>query len=223
MPEEHDIWYAVSVTRVVLPPKQTLETFGATTVRYHLISELVDEVDRVRIRTGKVYSERPQIITPNHFADQLLEGFGDKAQEYAGWLRSHNEMVKILQYGLQFRKEHASAETVSQPLKEVAEKVKASVEADNEPLSAVLVGADELWEVSLLKFLRDYIEQSAPNNLRDFQQRDHEDNLEFERGLEMEFRQAAGDPNRIQALGQKLQRHGLFEKYEDRFYALINR
>src|SRR5210317_41201 len=105
MPAEHDFWYAVNLTKVVLPPRQTLETFGASTIRYHIVSELLDDVDRVRIRTGKVFSERPQIITPGNFAQQLLDGFGDQAKEYAEWLMQHNEMVNILKYGLQFRKE----------------------------------------------------------------------------------------------------------------------
>ncbi len=222
MSRKDDIWYAVKITRVVMPPRQTLETFGATTIRYHLISELMDEVDKVRVRAGKVFSERPQIITPDHFARQLLEGFGEKARDYAEWLSDHGEMVNILKYGLQFRKKHTSAEILSEPLNHVADKIKAAVSSEDDPLSAVIIGADELWEVSLLKFLRDYIEKSAPVNIQQLRQRDHEADLEIPREIEMEFRAAALDKKRIPGLGKKLQKYGLFEKYEDRFYALVH-
>ncbi len=223
MAEQDDIWYAVNVTRVVLQPRQTLETFGATTVRYHLISELMDEVGQVRVRTGKVFSERPQIITPGHFAQQLLDGFGEKAQDYADWLVNHNEMVRILKYGLQFRKEHATAETITDSLENVTDRVRETVEQGNDPLTTVVIGADELWEVSLLKFLRDYIEQSAAGNFQAIQDRKHESKLEFEREIEMDFHLAARDRSRIQPLGQKLERLGLFSKYEDRFFSLVQR
>ena len=222
MTREDDIWYAVDVTRVVLPPQQTLETFGATTLRFHLISELMDEAHRVRVRYGKVFAERPQIIAPRHFAEQLLDGFGEKAEEYVRQLEQQGDLGHILRYGLQFRREHAASETIAEPLNSVTEKIKAQVEAEDDPLAAVVVGADELWEVSLLKFLQGYIENSAPQNLRDFHQRNHEAHLEFRREIEMEFQMAAADRSRIQALGQKLQDHGLFEEYEDRFFGLVN-
>ena len=222
MPDEHDIWYAVNLTEVVLPPKQTLETFGATTLRYHLISELMDEVGKVRVRTGKVYSERPQIITPQFLADQLLEGFGEKAREYTEWLIEHNQAMTILKYGLQFRKEHMDSEIISEPIEQVSKKVSATVKQDDDPLSAVIIGADELWEVSLLKFLRDYIEKSAPVNIQQIQSHDRESQMEIKREIEMDFQMAAHDKSRINALGKKLEKYGLFEQYQDRFFRLVN-
>lgn len=227
MGKQEDIWFAVNATRVVTFPRQTLETFGATSIRYHLISELMDEVGKVRVREGKVVSERPQIITPSHFAEQLLEGFGEKARDYAEWLRSHNEMARILKYGLQFRKEATTEEIITDSLDAVAEQVSDHVEQSADPLTTVIIGADEMWEVSLLKFLVDYIEQSAPGNIKDFSQRARED-AGYEKAkqrheIDEDFQRAAFDPSYISTLGEKLQRLGLFEQYEDRFYALVNR
>jgi hypothetical protein len=222
MHKEHDFWYAVNLTQVALQPKKALETFGASVIKYHLISEFPDAVDRIRIRTGKVHSERPQIITPGHFAQQILDGFGDEAKEYAEWLQQHNELIQILKYGIQFRKEQVSTEETHAPLAEVIERVKTTVEKENDTMSAVLVGADDLWEVSLLKFLRDFIERSAPVNVRDIRVKQHETSLELQREIEMDFRMAQHDRNKVPALGDKLQRLGLFEKYEDRFYSLLH-
>ncbi len=221
------MWYAVNVTRVVLPPAQTLETFGATTVRYTLISEQMDVVDKINVREGKVVSERPQIITPSHFADQMLEGFGEKARHYADWLRAHNEIGRILRYGLHFRKDEISQEVVSDTIETVTDRVVKRVREHDDPLSAVIVGADEMWEVSLLKFIVDYIEQSASSNIRDLNQRAREESINEpqrrKREIEEDFRRAMKDRSHVQALGDKLHKWGLFEQYEDRFFNLVNR
>jgi hypothetical protein len=227
MGQKEDIWYAANSTRVILQPRQTLETFGTTTIKYHVVSELMDEINQVRVRAGKVYSERPQIITPTSLGQELLEGFGDKAREYADFLMSHGEMMGVLKYGLRFRKDETAAEIVHESIDIVADRVKAAVENDNEPLTAVLIGADELWEVSLLKFVVDYIQRSAPSNLQDLTQRAHgeasESNpkISIHDEIEADFATARIDPRRVNELGNKLQRYGLFETYEDRFYALM--
>ncbi len=223
MGKEEDFQYAVRRTRLILPPRQTLQTFGTTTLRYHLLSELMDNVGQVRVRAGKVYSERPQIINPFALADQMLNGFGEQAQHYAEFLREHGDLVRIMRYGLQFRKDEVSAEIVHEPLDDLANRLRARVEGENDPLTAVIVGADELWEVSLLKFLVDYIERSLPTNISELQERERAERPDPRREIEDEFQRAAVDASRIKALGQLLQRRGLFEQYEDRFYALVRR
>jgi hypothetical protein len=222
---KEDIWYAARVTRVVLKPRQVLETFGTSCIRYHLVSELLDDVNKVRVRAGRVYSERPQIITPEHFGGRILEGFGDQAREYAEWLRQHGELVKILQYGLQFRKDQATQEIISDSLEAVSGRVKETVERGGDDLNAVIVGADELWEVSLLKFIFDFIHHSAPTNLREINQRNRERREQIAKALrdevEADFAAAAEHPDRLPMLGEKLERLGLFDAYEDRFYGLM--
>lgn len=224
---DDDIAYAVNCTRVVLEPKQTLETFGSTCIRYHLISELMDAAGKVRVRTGKVYSERPQIITPGDFADSLLSGFGAQARDYAQWLQTHGELMKILRYGLQFRKDQAEQEVIQGDLKAVSDRVRESVESDQAHLNAVLVGADELWEVSLLKFVVDFVRQSVPANLEALNQRAREEDSARSRkvraDIEREFHAAQQQPERIPVLGNKLEKYGLFGEYEDRFYGLLRR
>jgi len=41
----------------------------------------------------------------------------------------------------------------------------------NEPLTALLTGVDDGWEVCLLKFMIDMISASAPGNIGDFRER----------------------------------------------------
>ena len=74
---EFDFWYAVNNTEIVLRPQRILETFGATVVDYHLISQLMDNASRVRVREGRLNAYRPEIITPSSFMENALEGFTD--------------------------------------------------------------------------------------------------------------------------------------------------
>ncbi len=221
MGKQEDIWYAVNVTKVVHAPNQSLETFGATTIRYHLLSELMDEVNQVRLREGSMYSERPQIITPSHFASQLLEGFGDKAREYTEWLMDNGEMIKILKYGLHFRKEKISEELLSGSIDDISRRLKDKVSKEEDDFSAIVIGADELWEVSLLKFFVDYLQQSATSNFNEISNSNLMASREIKEEIESEFIAASTDKTRIDSLGNKLKKLGMFEQYEDRFYALI--
>src|SRR5438876_12247940 len=85
--KQDDIEYAIENTQVILAPERQIATFGNTSFNFYLISELMDRVDQVRIRNGKIHAERPQILTPEHYSRLLLEGFGDKAQRYVEQLR----------------------------------------------------------------------------------------------------------------------------------------
>src|SRR3954451_2614337 len=99
-----DFDYALENTRVILAPERQIATFGSTSFNFYLISELMDHVNRVRIRNGKIQAERPQILTPEHYCRLLLEGFGEKAEQYVDQLREHARNVAVLRYGFQFRK-----------------------------------------------------------------------------------------------------------------------
>ncbi|MEA2012538.1 MAG: hypothetical protein U9O87_05560 [Verrucomicrobiota bacterium] len=218
---QEDVWYAVNSTEVFLYPKQTLETFGTTVVEYHLIAELMDEVGKVRVRTGRVYSERPQIIVPSQYADQLVEGFGEEAQEYAEWLLENGNMMKILKYGLKLRKDNTLDKTISGTLEDVKTQIKKDLEVDNNQLTALIHGVDEQWEISLLKFLSEYVQKSIPVNIHQINSREKADENAFYDELERDFISARGSQKRINLLGEKLKHHNLFERYEDRFFALI--
>src|SRR3712207_8160712 len=65
---EDDIQYAAENTEVILAPAQKIATFGSTSFRFYLISELMDQVNHVRVRDGRIHAERPQIMTPDNLA-----------------------------------------------------------------------------------------------------------------------------------------------------------
>ena len=103
MIEEHDFQYAMENTRVVVQPQRIIETFGSTSFRFLLVSELMDEVNAVRIRGGRIEAERPRIVSPHHFSKLLLDGFGGLAREFADWVEQHSSSFRVLRYGFQLR------------------------------------------------------------------------------------------------------------------------
>lgn len=165
---EDDFQYAVENTRVIVAPEQQIATFGTTSFRFYLVSELMDRANEVRVRDGRIHAERPQIVTPDHYARLLLEGFGDKAQQYVDALRERMRSIAVLRYGFQFRKTDVTEDRVYGPIDSVIARTCTKVENANETLSAVIHGVDDAWEVCLLKFTIDMIERSSGGNLGDF-------------------------------------------------------
>ncbi|MFL6589096.1 MAG: hypothetical protein ACJ8M4_02885 [Chthoniobacterales bacterium] len=166
-----DFQYAIENTRVILAPERQIATFGSTSFRFYLISELMDHVNEIRVRDGRIHAERPQILAPEHYYRLLLEGFGDKAAKYVDTLRERTRDMAVLRYGFQFRKTDVVENLVRDSMEAVVDRTRRQVEESNEPLSAVIQGVDDAWEVCLLKFTIDLIERSSGGNLGDFRKR----------------------------------------------------
>jgi hypothetical protein len=169
--KKDDFDYAIENTQVILAPERQIATFGSTSFNFYLISELMDRVDQVRVRNGKIHAERPQILTPEHYCRLLLEGFGEKAQHYLDQLRENARNIAVLRYGFQFRKTDVTEETIRDSIDAVIGRTRRRVENANEPLSAIIQGVDDAWEVCLLKFTIDMIERSSGGNIGDFRKR----------------------------------------------------
>lgn len=221
-----DFWYAVNNTEIVLKPKQHLETFGSTVVNYHLVSELMDSVQRVRVREGRLQAQQPQIITPQAYSRTFLEGFGEEAGRYVDWLRQHEKDIRILQYGYRLKQEAFSEHVVSDDVQTVVERVKQQVESSEDALGAVLIGVDSPWDVCLVKLFWEVIQSSAKANIQEMESRHLFDDsngvpMGVRREIDAAFLAASRDGKLVTALGQKLQKYGLFDEYEDRFFSLI--
>jgi hypothetical protein len=165
-----DFEYAMENTHVVVTPPQIIETFGTTRFRFIVVTELLDEAHRVKVRQGRMEAERPRIMAPHHLHRMMLEGFGEAAQEFAGWLESHADMVKILRYGFTCRKTELAEDFINQPLEAAVDKLEKETRAAEEP-TALITGVDEAWELCLLKFTADLIKRSAGENVGEWQRR----------------------------------------------------
>jgi hypothetical protein len=168
---QDDFQYAMENTQVIVSPERRIETFGSVNFHFYLISELMDQADRVRVRDGQIQAQRPEIVTPANCARLLLDGFGEPARDFAAWMERKHENLALLKYGFQFRKSGVVENIVHSPIAQVVDRVREQVTATMEPSSAIIQGVDDAWEVCLLKFTMELVQQSAGGNMGDFRKR----------------------------------------------------
>jgi len=223
---------AIRQTRVVRPPRQSLATFGTTVIRYHLVCEPVyaefdapGKPEETVVRDGTVRAERPQVVTPSYLS--RLEGFGENARRYLEQVaREHGPHAPGLLYT--YKNEFGGTSIVSGAPNEVAGNLGSRLDREDRRLEAVVRGVDELWDVSLLKFIFDLTSESARSNVSELQARGL---LESRGGvpqdarlrIEAMFEEAGRGNLEPAALHRELDRWGLFEEYQDRFLRLFRR
>ncbi len=218
---QFDFWYAVNNTEVISMPAQHLETFGATMVNYHLVTELMDSVNKVRVREGKLQAFRPEIIVPKSFDEMMLDGFGEEARDYADWLRQNQQEMQILKYGFKVQKQEINDYILSDSIEIVVNRIKAIIAEQGDSQTAVLIGVDHPWEVCLLKLMVELVQNSAPGNIQDLHQQRRDRNVQIHQQIERAFLEASRDGSRLSELANLLRKNGLFEQYEDRFFATV--
>ncbi len=219
--QQFDFWYAVNNTELVSAPVNRLETFGDTVINYYLVCELMDSIDKVCVREGHLKALKPKIITPQSLGQMDLEDFGQDANQYADWLAQHGGDLKILQYGFRIQKQEIKEYVVTDHLSNVMDRVKEEVKVKDDPLSAILIGVDSPWEVCLLKLMVDLVQRSAKGNILDIQHQVTTSQNSLMERIERAFLDASRNPSEINALAEHLKENGLWEKYEDRFFALV--
>ena len=118
---------------------------------------------------------------------------------------------------------------VSGSVGNVVSRINEMVDSDGEPMSAVVKGVDDLWDISLMKLIHDVALNSLQSNVTDLYQRGL---LNVDRrGVPREARVAIEelfsrvgrgetDPSELKT---ELDSWRLFEEYEDRFLQLFRR
>lgn len=165
-----DFNYAMENTRVVVSPLQTIETYGQTSFRFRLVTEPMDEAGSVRLRRGMIHAERPRIVAPRHISRMLLEGFGERARKFAGWMEQQQDF-HILRYGFTLRKTDLSEHLFKEPKEEFLLRLEEELKRDDDPMDALIEGVDDAWEVCLMKFTMDLIQRSAGPNMEEWRRR----------------------------------------------------
>jgi len=168
---EDTFQFAIEHTEVIRAPERRIATFGETTFHFHLVAELMDNTSQVRVREGSIHAERPQILAPDYLRKTLMDGFGERAESFLEWMRDNASDLALLKYGFQLRKTDVTERIVHHPLETVVAELKEELDRAEDPLRALVLGVDEGWEVCLLKFAADLIEQSVGQNARDFKRR----------------------------------------------------
>jgi len=166
-----DFEYAMESTRVVIAPERIIETFGSTSFRFVLVTEFMDATNQVRVRGGSIEAERPRIVAPQHFQKMLLDGFGERARDFADWLEQHGNLVKVLRYGFSLKKTDIYEHTISQSLESAVERLQGELKKEDDSSTALITGIEDGWEVCLLKFTSDLIRKSSSENVNEWQRR----------------------------------------------------
>ena len=227
---DHRMAHAVEGTIVVRPPRQSLATFGTTSIRYYLVTEPAyrdlpggGAADESVVREGMVHAERPQVVTPYYLSRH--EGFGAHAQEYLDQVAAEfGPHAPGLLYA--YKNEAMETTVVSGSPHEVAARAADRLDREQRSLEAVIRGVDEMWDVSLMKFIYDLTSSSVEGNvseLRSAGMLEMDDGVpqdahrRIERLMEL-ARRGQAEPSEVH---RELERWGLFEEYQDRFLSLF--
>ena len=165
-----DFQYALENTRVVVAPSRAIETFGQTSFRFRLVTEPMDEIGTVRLRKGMIHAERPRLLAPQYVSRLLLEGFGERAQGFAGWIEEQKDF-HILRYGFSLKKTDLSEQLFKEPKEEFLLKLQDDLRREDDPLNVLIEGIDDSWEVCLMKFTMDMIQRSSGENVAEWKRR----------------------------------------------------
>jgi hypothetical protein len=220
---------AARYTEILRHPRQHLATFGITNIYYYLLSEpvyseITNDTSETVIREGRVIAERPKIVTPYYLTH--LEGFSFDARRYFETLLSmHGPDTPGLFYT--YKNEPKGLNIVSDRWPAVVVKLNTEIDKKGDPLISIIKGQDDLWDVSLLKFIYEISTRSAPSNIAQLGSRGL---LGMSHGgmpvgarqiIEEMFEQVARGEIKAHILEQELNRWGAFEEYQDRFFALV--
>lgn len=231
MEAEEKIQYTVEHTEIVRPPKQSLASFGVTNVYYYMVTEpvyteLLGKVEETVVREGRVIAERPKIVTPYYLLN-LFDGF-EHGEEYAQYmLRRYGPHEPGLLY--RYKNEPGEVNILSSPLESVIYNLNQKIDSDGDPLAAIIKGIDQMWDVSLMKFIHELTRDSLSSNVREMGVRGF---LDIDHGgiprhtrytIEQLFEEASRDRNKVNELEVELRRWGLFGEYEDRFLNLFRK
>jgi len=227
--EDERIREAVRLTQILRPPKRSLATFGTTNIHYYLVtepaySELVESGNETVVREGKVIAERPRIVTPYYLSH--LEGFSSEAKRYLDMLtKTYGANAPGLFYS--YKNEPKELNIVSNNLRAVVDKLNTDIDKSGNPLTSIIKGLDELWDVSILKFIYELTKSSLPDNLLQLGSKGLLDidakgvPTDARERIEELFRLAQKGEVEPRQLKDELDRWGLFEDYEDRFFAIF--
>jgi hypothetical protein len=222
---------AISTTQIVKAPKQHLHTFGITNLHYYVVTEpaytdLVQGPSESVVREGNVTAQRPAVVTPTYMA--RLEGFGEDAHRYFDELaREYGANSPGILY--RYTNEPGEMNIVEGPVGAVAERISTRLRDDGNNLSAVIKGVDELWDVSLMKFIFEYTVASIEGNIQELQ-RERLMEASSDSGIPQAavdrinvlFSEAKAGGN-YNELKRELHRWGVFDDYKDRFLDLFRR
>ena len=223
MGADERIQYAIEHTEVVRSPQQRLATSGSTNIYYYLVTELAEWVNVVR--EGRVIAAKPKIVTPSYLIN--LEGFSLQARRFIEMMAERDPHEPGIVYT--YKNEPGEMNVVSESVGAIVDKINRQIDSQRDPLTAIIKGVEELWDVSLLKFTYELTRSSVSSNVAELERsgllyidaagvpRDARNHIE-----EL-FEKTKRDSSWAPELVAELRRWSLFHEYQDRFLSLFKK
>ncbi len=237
---DEKIRQAIEGTMIIKSPRKLLASFDSTTLHYYLLTvpmyldfEGRSPESETVIREGRITWQRPKVITPSYML--RVEGFSGEARKAFEMLAQEDNDLAIILYGLRVSKDFEKMDIVSNSLAMVAMNISEDIDKKKDPYSAIIKGIDQFWDVSLSKFIQEIVNESAYNSqLPDLMR--NSSVMVGSGGFPVITRDNLGIPviarNEIEILfklfekgeidpfdlKQELDRWGMFEQYQDRFF-----
>ncbi len=244
MADKKRIRNALKETKVLQSPAKLISTSESTTLHYYVLAEpayleiFKNEGPETKIREGEITWDKPKLLTPEYILK--MEGFSEEAKEALRLLARGNPDMAGLLYRMRYKKNYTNTTTVSKNIKSTYRTIKNKIEVSGNKLAVIIQGVDELWDVSLMKFIQEFIIQSAyKSQLPDYSNKgmitmDDSGTAVVTRNLEGLPIAARDEIERMFAevesgdlepakLKQELDSWGVFNVYQDRFFDLFRK
>ena len=128
-----------------------------------------------------------------------------------------------------YKNEPKELNIVSDNLPSVVSKLNEEIDRRGDRLTSIIRGEDELWDVSLMKFIYEMTRSSLRNNLLQMGSRGLLDidasgvPVDARVRIDELFRKVAKGESEPHELKAELDRWNLFEEYEDRFFNIFKK
>ena len=128
-----------------------------------------------------------------------------------------------------YRNEPKELTIVSNDLPAVVDKLNAEIDRSGDRLASIIKGEDQFWDVSLLKFIYEMTRGSLPSNLAEMGNRGllgvDPAGIPVDARVRIEelFSRVLKGETEPSELRDELERWGLFEEYQDRFFAIFKK
>lgn len=242
MKDKQRIQEVLENTEILLEPDELISTEHDTTLHYYVLSkpyyldEFPEEGPETKVREGKITWEKPKLLTPDYMIN--MSGFSGEAKKAMQMIANDNPDLAGLLYKMNYSKQSISTFTVNAEIKAAEAKIREEIEGEEQSLNVIIKGVDELWDVSLMKFIQSLMLKSAyKSQLPDYEEKGYlstDDNgysvvtrnlkglpiaasEEIEKMFEM-VKKGDEDPAKLK---QELDRWGVFNAYQDRFFDLF--
>ena len=242
MEDKKRIKHALEETEILKAPDKLISSSDSTTLHYYILTEPVyleafpDEGPETRIREGWISWEEPKLLTPDYI--MKMEGFSEEARTALKMIAQNRPDMASLLYKMKYKKETGETRTVSRTIEATAARIEDDMDEASDLINVIIKGLDDLWDVSLMKFVQKLIAKSAQfSQIPDYKEKGHlaanesgqpvvTRNLKglplaANEEIEKMFNQVEKGDLEPSRLKKELDRWGVYRKYEDRFLDLF--